>query len=304
VLKLKDREEGSVSAISVGNFMHDVFNDFINRLDSVNCDSECNNLFKDVKEKVLKKSEYLRYFSDSQTACTMDRVISECEKYCKKTYSYLKKSTFSQRKTEQEFGEGKSFPAVSIAQGKVKLCGKIDRVDENDNYFRVVDYKTGKTDSSNESLFSGTKLQLYLYAKAVQQKYVDGSKELAGLYYLPISDKYEKEEDKCDLVVDGLTLDNINAISDQGEEFVPVDKRGKLKNGMTGEELSKYVEYAVSVASTAVENMMQGVMIASPYNDACKYCEYGAFCSFNGTPRSVGKVTKDTITKAEEGGEL
>ncbi|MBQ8426332.1 MAG: PD-(D/E)XK nuclease family protein [Clostridia bacterium] len=303
VLKLKDREEGVVNALSVGNFMHDILKNFIDDIDSVSDESDCNRLFDQIKNKILSMPVYARFYSDKATATTMNRVIEECRKYCLKTYSYTVNSAFKESKTEQAFGEGKFFPPVRLLNGKVKLCGKIDRVDLSDKYFRVVDYKTGETDISDESLFTGNKLQLYLYAQAVKQKYTDGSKKIAGLYYLPISDKYEKQEDKVEFLADGRTLDEVDALNAQGESFVPTTKTGKLKNGASQDLLDKYVEYAVAVCEKAVERMEEGVIIPSPYKGVCEYCQYGAFCSFNGDQRSIGKVTEQTIANAKKGGD-
>lgn len=302
VLKLRDREDGGVNALSVGNFMHDILKSFIDGLDSVKDLSGCAKHFEEVKNEILSKPLYSRFYSDKATATTMDRVIEECKNYCFKTYSYISDSSFNESKTEQAFGDGKMFPSVALMGGKVKLCGKIDRVDFSDKYFRVVDYKTGGTDVSDEGLFTGNKLQLFLYAKAVKQKYEDGSKKIAGIYYLPISDKYEKQEDKVHFLAEGKTLDESDALSAQGESFIPMTKGGKLKNGASEYVLDKYVEYAVAVCEKAVERMEEGVIIRSPYKGVCKYCEYGAFCNFNGEERCVGKVTEQTIINAKEGG--
>jgi ATP-dependent helicase/nuclease subunit B len=260
-------------------------------------------LFENIKEEELANPVYARFYLDKTTAITIDRVIQECKKYCVKTYSYLSASAFNKCRTEQAFGEGKDYPAIPLLGGKVKLCGKIDRVDISDKYFRVVDYKTGSTDISEESLFTGKKLQLYLYAEAVKRKYADGSKKVAGLYYLPINDKYEKKEDKVDFVADGRTLNEPEALMVQGEEFLPTTKTGKIKNSANAEVLDKYVEYALCLSEKAVERMNQGVVVPSPYQNVCEYCKYGAFCSFLGEPRTVGKVTEETLTKALNGGE-
>ncbi len=302
VLKLRAREEGEVKAFSVGNFMHDILKEFVDGIANVGDDSDCYNLFEEIKNKIANQPEYKRFYSDKATASTINRVIEECGRYCLKTYSNIKSSAFTESRTEQAFGKGKSFPPVLLNGGKFKLCGKIDRVDLGDDYFRVIDYKTGATDVSNESLFSGNKLQLYLYAQAVKQKYADGSKKLAGLYYLPISDKYEKQSSKEQFIASGKSLDQEDVASMHGENFVPMNKSGKIKNGTSQEVLEKYVDYAVAVCEKAVSRMQEGVIIRSPYQGVCEYCEYSAFCAFEGDARSVGTVTEQTITDANKGG--
>lgn len=303
ILKLKEREQGTVDALSVGNLMHDILKKFIDKLHSVENKDQCLEIFENVIEEVLSNPVYSRFYLDKTTATTIDRVIEECKKYCIKTYSYLSSSSFNKCRTEQAFGEGKYYPSIPLLGGKVKLCGKIDRVDIGDKYFRVVDYKTGGTDISEESLFTGKKLQLYLYAEVVKRKYCDGSKKVAGLYYLPISDKYEKQEDKVNFTVDGKTLDDSEALLVHGEEFLPTTKSGKIKNATKEEVLDKYVEYALNLSQKAVERMEEGVILPSPYQNVCEYCKYSAFCSFAGEPRTVGKVTEQTLTQAMNGGD-
>jgi ATP-dependent helicase/DNAse subunit B len=145
-------------------------------------------------------------------------------------------------------------------------------------------------------------LQLYLYDKAVKEKYNDGSKKIAGLYYLPISDKYEKQEEKIECISNGKTLDEENAVELHGKGFLNISKTGKVKNAIEREVLEKYVDYAVAVSEKAVERMDEGVIIPSPYQNTCEYCEYGAFCSFNGEKREVETVTENTVTNALKGG--
>ena len=270
-------------------------------------------VFEKVKEEILNLPQYSRYYLDKVTATTMNRVIEECRGYCLRTYDYLKKSEFNKIYTEQSFGDGKKFPSISLLGGKVRLGGKIDRVDLSDKYFRVVDYKTGTTDVSNESLFTGNKLQLYLYAQSVKNKF-GSEKSVAGLYYLPINDKYEKEEDKSESIAVGKTLEETDALNAQDREFLSegkssflpakLDKRnGKIKNCVSKDAFDGYIDYALAVSEKATERMEEGVIIPSPYKGVCEYCTYGALCGNYGTnERTVGKVTEKTITEALDKG--
>ena len=237
-----------------------------------------------------------------------------CKKYCYKTYLSLSTSDFKVKKTEVSFGDGDNdfYPAINLLNGEIKIKGKIDRVDENEKYFRVVDYKTGSTDSTDKSLFVGTKLQLFLYGSAVKGKYKKGEKLPAGLYYLPISDNYEKEEDKKTCMADGRTINDKDAILSQDKnffevgnsEFMPIelDKQGNVKNALGAEQLSSYLDYAVSVSELAVSQLKEGVIVPSPYGKTCDYCEYKGICKHNGeNSRKVGKVNESTIVNAKGG---
>ena len=66
------------------------------------------------------------------------------------------------------------------------LTGFVDRVDKVDNYFRIIDYKTGKTDNVKKDLFYGKKLQLFLYANSMKEKL---GLDCGGVYYFDCQTK-------------------------------------------------------------------------------------------------------------------
>ena len=58
------------------------------------------------------------------------------------------------------------------------------------------------------------------------------------------------------------------------------------------------------MAEKGVNDVIDGVIIASPYEGACKYCEYKATCRYDeetdDLTRSVQKITPETIVTAAE----
>lgn len=309
-LKIKERDEGEVNGLSVGNLMHDILRKFVNRIEEISEEVTPEILFEDIKNAVIEKDEYKKFLSDSTTKATVNRVLIECKKYCSKTCASLKSSSFKKSATEVSFGDGGFYPAISLCDGKVKLKGKIDRVDESDDYFRVIDYKTGKADDSEKSLFAGVKLQLYLYAAAVLNKYQNqGGKTPVGLYYMPISDKFEKAKDKQKTLAVGKTLNDENALVLQDKNFLTqkksstipafVDDKGKTRNLSDKETISALIDYALIMSERAVEQMEQGVIAPLPYDDSCKYCEFLALCDSKGVcARKIEKVDEKTFVQA------
>lgn len=315
-LKISEREDGKVGVLSVGNLMHEILSQYVQDVYSINSKEESNALFEKIKDKVLEKDEYKKYLEEPSTFETVKRVLRECKEYAFKTYLSLRNSEFKQSKTEVGFSDNENaeFPAISLSAGQVKIKGKIDRVDIGDKYFRVVDYKTGKADSTEKSLFAGVKLQLYLYALAVQNKYKDQEKTPAGVYYLPVSDKYEKLEDKEKSLAVGKTLNDREALLTQDVEFfergesafssATLDsKSGKIKNAVDKKTFDAYMNYALKISEKATEQLKEGVMIALPYQDACKYCTFSSMCEFNGdNERTLGKVDDSSFMINNQGG--
>ena len=175
----------------------------------------------------------------------------------------------------------------------------------------MLDYKTGTADAVDKSLFAGIKLQLYLYAAAVAEKFKDGQKKLAGLYYLPVQDKYDAPDKKDKALAVGKTLNDEQAVLAQDNlindkkksAWVEVDAKGKVKNAISQSALSSYVDYAVKLSELAAQRMAEGVIVASPYNDTCQYCVYKALCGGGEeNSRKLEKVNEDTIVNAVEGG--
>lgn len=312
-LRLRPREEGKVDGLSVGNFMHEIFSKYCLSMHLVKDRESSDRLFDEIKEQVLNREEYKKFLSDGATATTVKRVIKECKEYCYKTYLSFSNSSFKVKNTEASFGDGKEYPAISLLGGKVKIKGKIDRVDESKDYFRVIDYKTGESDASDKSLFAGVKLQLYLYGYAVSSKHKD-SKRAAGLYYLPVSNKFKSADKEVPPMAVGRTLGEQDALFAQDSnfeslgksEFLPAkkDDKGNLKNTLDGQDFKKYMDYAVKISELSAMRLSEGVIVPSPYGETCKYCKFKGICTnANDKQRLLQAVKERTITNAIKGDE-
>lgn len=310
-LKLNERKESKADSLSIGNIMHEALKCFFSEIDKI-YDYNFDRKIDDILERVLNKPDFAPLKDDSETANSLYRVADECKKYCKKVYDNYKRTDFKKVSTEVGFGnvKGAVYPAVMLNDGRVKLSGRIDRVDEYKDYCRIIDYKTGKTsvDISDKSLFTGNKLQLYLYAKAVNDK------KTAGVYYLLVSDEYSSQDAKEKSFATGKTLDDVELVkaqdngiyTDDSGEFtgVKMQKDGKLKNTTDKVTFSALTEYALKLSDKAVRQMEGGVIVASPYKGECSRCGFKAMCQQE-TPeeREVGSVNEQTIETAIYGEE-
>ena len=301
-LGVKEREIGEVSSVAVGNVMHDIFYLFVRELENINDEKEVKKLFISCKDKVLSLERYQKFLSSPETETNLLLSLEECEKHCLNTYQFLKDSKF---KAERENLE-KKFE-IALANGKVKLGGKIDRIDTFGDYFRVIDYKTGKVDDSDKGLYSGVKLQLWLYALSVKDK------KLAGVYYYDVEDEYKSAKNKVEPILKGKTLAEEDVIrlqdnsvyQDGCSKYLPITvKDGEIKGAVGEQTLSAYLKYAEKMSEKAVKHMNEGTIIASPIKGACEWCKYRSACLFEeGGEREIGSVSEQSIVDAIYGGE-
>ncbi len=241
-------------------------------------------------------------------------VKKEAVRFCADMYSGCENSAFKPELLEAEFGCGK-YPPVKINTrfGEMKLSGKIDRVDVCGNEMRVVDYKTGTVVSGDidENLYSGNKLQLFLYAGALSNRY-----KPVGVYYFPIEDNFVKEGESRILKMKGRTLADLQTIKrldfgkeNGNEEFIEAKlslKGGAIKTTkdfLTASELENYIEYSNLVAAEGFSEIKEGVIAASPCGEKCSYCKFSGICGYDEETQSLRRdvcAGKDDITAALE----
>ncbi len=304
-LRVNDRKDGRVNRQSVGIFMHEVLKNYVARIGEVSDRESSKILFNNIVLDLMERPEYLSLKGSESDEATMQRVLSECEKFCYKNYEWQTCSSFRTESgdVEVKFGKGGKYPAISLLNGKIKLSGTIDRVDRCEDYYRIIDYKSGGYHDSEKELFSGVGLQLYLYSAVI------GDKKLAGAYYLPMSDSYAEADKAEPSLVVGKTLNDTQVLLLQDSEiaqgkkskYLPVKLTNSEKSNvaLSEDELNSYVKYALLVSEKATQNMEDGVIVASPYGNQCSFCQFKAICGYeNFQERQVGKITKELINSA------
>lgn len=305
-LKLKERKQGKPDGISVGNVMHETLKSFLAQIKTVTQEN-FEQVFDTIINQVLSAKDFAPLFDDPETNNSINRTVSECKKYCLKTLDYYQNTDFKEVKTEVAFGDLKDaeYSAVVLGDGKTRISGRIDRIDTFGDYFRIIDYKTGSYDATDKALFTGNKLQLYLYASAITDK------KPAGVYYLPINDDFSTDEgDKSSLAV-GKTLDDLDVLTAQDKniltdtigEFTGVKVQNeKIKKATDGETIQAFMDYALRISEKAVSQIDQGIIVASPYKNTCTYCPFKAMCNqTNPEEREVGSVSEQTVCDAVKG---
>ena len=131
------------------------------------------------------------------------RNVQELSAIVQELWQELSVSEFIPADFELSFGDGQKMNAIDIpdAQIEAQLRGFVDRVDVWNNgytnYFRVVDYKTGRKDFDYCDVFNGVGLQMLLYLFTLSEKgseYFGREVVPAGVLYLPARDVIVKAE--------------------------------------------------------------------------------------------------------------
>ena len=220
----------------------------------------------------------------------------------------LSRSEFAPTGFEVEFSKDADMPPIAIDGAKMnaELRGFVDRVDQwqglGSNYFRVVDYKTGRKDFDYCDVYNGVGLQMLLYLFALEsggQEILGGRSIPAGVQYFPARIPVmgadgrldEAEAEKIRLKEKrrkGLLLDDEQVLQamEPGESpqrmNYAVRKDGSRSGDLASrEQLGMLKVYVYKVLRNLVNDIASGNVMPNPYtrgssHSACAFCPYGA----------------------------
>lgn len=308
-VKLKEREIFVVKPVDIGNVVHEILENFVNVLISKNmiiARDKFEDLVVFLFEKTCKKQEYEK-LNAPEYAFTKRSLFLECLRVCDSIYYQIKSGEFKPQKTEYSF---------EYKIGEDYINGKIDRVDTYDNLIRLIDYKTGASKFSFEEIYYGKKLQLMIYALALQEL---TGQSVVGTFYFPIKNAFNIDGDSKyeQYKLSGTYLDSLEILKlfdkNIGNKQNTSDiVKGKIKQGKNGEELDAYTKlscvspkefndiliYAKQMFLNAVYNIKNGEILKSPCAlngfSYCKNCIYNSICGYDeaGTFRTFKRKAK------------
>lgn len=222
----------------------------------------------------------------------------------------LQESSFAPVDFEVAFGDHEQLPAIQIPGQHMdaQLRGFVDRVDawqeDGRNYFRVVDYKTGKKDFDYCDVFNGLGLQMLLYLFALEQ----GGETLLGEHPVPAGVQYfparvpllSAEGDMTDEEAaierqsmwkrKGLILQDEDVLWAMENTDYPTrlscrrKKDGSVSGDIASRDQFKLLSrYVFTLLGKMVDEIASGNISPNPYtrgssHNACRFCPYGAVC--------------------------
>lgn len=287
-LKLKEFQKPEVDGRDIGNICHSGaesfikeliknkfdFNIDINKFIEDNFDNFIDDNLKERLELLSEKASYIKT-AKRQLLSILKNIVKE-----------LQISSFRPKYIEKGF-ESKFSNGIS-------LIGRADRIDVTDTYFRIIDYKTGKTGNLLKQLYFGEKLQLFLYQREAKEEFKLSS---AGGFYFNSGLEYSKDEEDDKVLLKGLTENDKDIILKLDNTLDEQDKSGILsiekasKDGYKGSALSKIplnhlCDYAFKVAEKAVDEILSGYITIKPCKGACQWCKFHTICGYNDQTRN------------------
>lgn len=312
-LRAKERKEITVDPAEFGTYVHAVLEN------TTKCVRQMGGFHQVSLEETLEiahryseeyAAERFSQIESERMVYLFRRNIQELDMVVQELWQELKEADFEPVGFEVGFGNPEGLPPIAIPNRSMNaiLRGFIDRVDlwgsAGSNYYRVVDYKTGRKDFDYCDVFNGVGLQMLLYMFALRSS---GFTELgdkpvaAGVQYFPARVPYLPSEGMLDdaaaekerrsqwkrrglLLQDSAVLQAMEPGEQPSRMCYTVKKDGSYSGDLADRDQLKLLErYIFHIIGNLVDDIASGNVAANPYSrgsshNACAFCPYASIC--------------------------
>jgi ATP-dependent helicase/nuclease subunit B len=341
-LKPQKRELWEINALDIGNLMHITGEEFTEHVlqSHIDLKSITSEEIEEIIEEIIEKNEQEFRSGVFESDKLNNALFAKAKHVAKKTISkmveHINASEFAIAGSEIEFGEGKSYPAIPVANIDgidVNVEGKIDRVDTFEQngitYFRIFDYKTGSINLDYTKIYHGLELQLNLYMLSCLGSLQESRP--AGMFYYKFASpivKYNDEVGSGEALADkineemryfGIAVndDDIimaidqNAKDDKAKACSTISYRAdnRLKESahvFSPHEMQLLLKHSAVLVEKFAKEILSGKVAPNPYKSSCTYCPYKKVCNFDNCfeknyYKKMDKVNKKTIIEKIKG---
>lgn len=319
-LRLTDKETSKIQPVDTGTFMHEVIDEFFDKLEEKNISVKCieteeiDNIIDEIIDEKLKLKKNYIFNMMKKYVVLIKRLRKAIKLSMRYIVNSLKYSDFEVLGHEIEFKTGKQYEPIEILLEdgkKVQITGKIDRVDiaktTDGNYIRIIDYKSSIKNIDLNEVEAGLQLQLLTYVDAMCEK--ESTKPAGALYFSLIepiiksskrlTEEQIEEEIKKQFKMNGLLLADVNIVKKMDKnlesgnsQIVPayINKEGNLSdkpNLVNREQFERLQKYTVKLLKQISESILTGNINIKPYysikkkTTPCEYCSYKSICNFD-----------------------
>ncbi len=296
-LKLKQPIDYEFSQSRIGTLSHYILETLVSRYQkeySKASDTEINQL---ISEQLQAISDIYPLLSDRLEG--LKKRLSEAMRSNLETLNDMEAhSSLSPFACEHEFW-------WDMGLGKQQLClhGFIDRIDANQDFMRIIDYKSSKKTMSETDFCAGLQLQLCAYALYAYEKW--GKRMLGAFYYslkkeningeagklkrrpvayIPMDKADFRRLQKNERRLRGWVMNEaIEAMDDDGTHIqgVRCNKDSELKASRLY-DIEELKEMMIHLFTHITDKILSGDIACEPSNDACTFCPYHDICRFHG----------------------
>lgn len=312
-LRARERKEASIDPAEFGTFVHAVLEDTAKAVmerggfhqvsleETLDLAREFSKAYADERFQVLdsERTEYL-----------FRRNGQELEMVVRELWSELSMGSFEPKDFETAFGGDGNLSAIPIHGKRMEayLRGFVDRVDvwqeHGQNYFRVVDYKTGRKDFDYCDVYNGIGLQMLLYLFALEkegQSILGDHPVSAGVQYFParvphvsadgrLTDEEAEQLRQKEWKRKGLLLNDEQVLRAMEPEDAPKrlcatwKKDGTISGDLADREQFDLLRtYVFLILGKMVDDIAAGNVEPDPYtrgssHNACAFCPYSPVC--------------------------
>lgn len=312
-LRAQERKPVSVDPAEFGTYVHAVLEQTARKI----CDlggfktvtlQQTLDIAKEYSDRYTK--DHFSQLDSERITYLFQRNIQELMLIVEELWSELQNSEFQPVAFELAFGDGMALPAIQIPSERMpaQLRGFVDRVDswqdQGRNYYRVVDYKTGKKDFDYCDIFNGLGLQMLLYLFALEHAehpQLGSDPKPAGVQYFPArvpilsADGALNDEEATQVRLSqwkrkGLILndDDVLTAMENTENPVRLSCKRRKDGTVTGdiasrEQFKLLSRYVLHLLSKMVDDIASGNVEPNPYtrgssHNACMFCPYSMIC--------------------------
>ena len=326
-LRPHERKEWKLQPVDYGSFCHKAMEGFGRRAMLTPAwplipDSQVDALMAESLAPLIEDWEQTPFSDTPRARHLSESYLDVCRHMAMVMTEAARVSAFEPAGFELRFGEGGDLPPVVLELpegGSLKLKGIIDRADiarlEDQQYLRVIDYKTGRNQLDAAEVQAGSQLALMMYLYAARA----GRAELlpAGAFYQLLDDPLVKAESAGEaqkealkqLRLSGVMLSDgaVIRLMDEAEPPYSLMKLTK-KDGevmdkdflLSPEGMERLIDLAADTATRLAEKISSGVIDRSPLINsrrraACDFCRYQGICRLDKlhterAKRVLGKV--------------
>ena len=313
ILKLKKREEFGVDIADTGTIIHECFEKFFSQKDyDTKSEAQINDFVVYTITNIIDREEY-KYLNNEEFKIVLDDLKKETAKSISTLVEKMKTSLFKPMALEAVIGDGKdaTFKPLELDLGtgkKIKLTGKIDRIDSYNDEAFIVDYKSKSKSSASievRDVMYGNKIQIIVYLDTIVK---NGGKVPVGAFYLPLSSKISSDTKEERVQYVGMISNSVKAMLDMDTsmdnltekkesslfpfKYKPSKSGGSYstKQGNTmlsKEDFDKLFNYVENLSVTVANEINSGNIKVAPqsYKDKeaqrCQYCDYRSICKID-----------------------